>query len=142
MNDHLKGIAKRVADHCDVSNVYVLTDVHSLGITDDDIMSLYRALPSQSSDDTHGGIYCTAWLHAVRLATGENAQSSPEEVGALLKMAYGVMTYLGQRSGHPADGSVADAVRACLNLGRRCSVANMDIHTYNFNTYGEGTTGM
>ena len=123
-------------------DVYVLKDVHEHGFTDDEMVALYEAVCDDTGElcSERGypcNVLCTAWLHAARQMVKRGAEvSSSAEVLDMLNIADKVMRELGQRSGHPTDGSVAKAVQGCLSLGRAVGVHDIEKITEYFSGYG------
>ena len=133
----VKEIASRVEYSCDLLNVYVITDISSLGLNNDDILRLYRWVAKPETIDYHGGILCTAWLHALHLLQSTPAVLTSVEIEGYLKMADNVLMYLGCRSGHPENGLIIAAVRDCLQLGRTVGVIGIEEYAHQLQQYGD-----
>ena len=130
-NDRVDMLCDRIEMLCNMTNErlsdVLTTEEH--GFTDDEMRILYDAVRDDSGEKKRYSciVFCTAWLHAARILIKKGTElASAKDVSDILDMADEVMRELGRRSGHPADGSVVNALKGCLDLGRSMGVDNIE----------------
>ena len=106
-------IANIIADVCENSKIFVVKNLQSYGISDLDILQLYSRLENEDSSFTHGGVYCTAWYHAVQMVIDPLASSS------LLTMGEKVWIFLDRQPnvGHRESDDIDACMKKVLDMG-------------------------
>ena len=140
----LSRLADRLADACNDADAFVLPDVRQHGFDDDDMLLLYEATRDKTSElyggirngGFHGGIICTAWLHAANAAVAK-ASAPPESIRIeeLLDTAFDLVVFLGRRSEEVPE-SFDRAIRGLLHLGVALGVDHIDDRAHSLRGYG------
>ena len=128
---------------CTKQSVFVLSDISHLGITNSDVLQLYSAIAmGMPRADIHSGVFCTIWLHMVRLIcneekSGENHITyTSQNINDLLHLADDIIIFIGQYR-FSKDGLIGKALTECLNLARSRDIANIEVIAHHFGCYGQ-----
>ena len=138
----LSRLADRLADACNDADAFVLPNVRQHGFCDDDMRLLYEAAIDKNSElywgegGFHGGIICTAWLHAANAAVAKAPATSERiRIEELLDTAFDLVVFLGQRSEEVPESYVI-AIRGLLHLGTALGVDHIDARAHSLRGYG------
>ncbi len=108
-------LANRVSEACELANEHILIDIKPLGLSDNDLLRLYKAASDADSEigSFNGDIHCTVWFHVFKQVESKNDAFSECNLGSILTMGDTVWNFLDYRY---ETGAMDKAIVSCLNM--------------------------